>query len=686
MFPYQRLLASLLAFACSTSAVAEDFAARVDGYSIGTERVQQLIGSPTAPGANADILVSSRLAATQALVRQTVLVQAARKAQFDQDPAVRRSLELLKLQVLAEAYLGTALGPGTRPTEADIDRFIANNPTLFDKRQTIHYHRLEVPQVASLDDAALDEILRLNKNASDIAQALRRRGIDFRQQSLWQSAEQVEPELLKRLEGMANRSVELVNQPQQGRWVVLQRNASYADPVDTRAVRPAIARGLFAEQREARVAELTQRLRSEATIELFDEKSDTAATINTEPISRQTLEQRMKESGLPINAPKARQRVLDQLIDQHLLAQQAQKIGLAQQPGLRQRIAQLQEASLANQYLEHSAEVRAQAPGEREIVQFVNARPAFFAERKIFRIQETFLDRPAKDHLEATRTALAGLSDTQVQRWLDESGAVVGRNSPWLGPEKLAPAYLSALSEMKPGEYRVLPVQQNKGLAVLHLRSVHEDPLDAEQARFVAADVLRQQARTRVAGEVMDKLMAKAHIEYALDYKPRDVVRLTSAHWGKRQWAAFVAWTAHFATLVLLLAGLALFWRQSRQQVGFVVPLLNDSGEQVNRWMESLSGATRSLPFLAVLVLCLLALAGIGTLLEWNVVRTLVVPERLIAGAAGGGVLGAVLAGTALVLTRGDAPRWPIGRWTAALGPGVAMLAGVALVWLVLGR
>jgi hypothetical protein len=147
-----------------------------------------------------------------------------------------------------------------------------------------------------------------------------------------------------------------------------------------------------------------------------------------------------------------------------------------------------------------------------------------------------------------------------------------------------------------------------------------------------------------------------------------------------------VAWTAHCATLALLLAGLGLYWFQSRQQVGFVVPLLNDAAGGDQRPVAVLSGVTRSLPFMVVLVLCGLALAGIATLLEWSVVRALVATERLLAGAAGGGILGAVLAGTALMLTRGESPPLPIGRWPAVLGPGVAMLTGVALVWLVLGR
>ena len=97
-------------------------------------------------------------------------------------------------------------------------------------------------------------------------------------------------------------------------------------------------------------------------------------------------------------------------------------------------------------------------------------------------------------------------------------------------------------------------------------------------------------------------------------------------------------------------------------------------------------GVTRSRPFIAALALCLLVLAGLATLLEWNVVRSLVAKERLIAGAAGGSVLGVVLTGMALVLTRGAPPRLRMGRWTVVLVPAAAILSGVALVSVVLGR
>lgn len=687
MSPYKPLLVVTLAFTCCTAAFSQGFAARVNGQPISTERVKQLMGAPTASTVDAEVLAARRVGATQALVRQTVLVQAAVKDKFDQNPSVQLSLAQVKYQSLAEAYLATALGAGTRPTEADIDRFIANNPLLFEQRQTFHYHRIEVPYAPSINAARLDEILRLNKDALDMAQALRRGGIDFRLQSLWQGAEQVEPELLKRLQGMANRSVMVVDQAQAGRWVVLQRNAAYSDPVDTRAVRPAIARGLFAEQREARVAALVRRFRSEAKIKVFDGNSETAATVNGQPISKQTLDHRLRERALPTNTPVARQSELDQLIDLYLLSEQAQKEGMGQQPGLSQRIEQMQEASLAAQYLERSASAQATAAGEREIVQFVNSRPVFFAQRKIYHFEETLLAQPAKESLEITRTALTGLNDAQVQRWLDETGAVVGRNSPWLSPEKLAPPYLAALSEMKPGERRVLAAQNDKAIAVLHLRSVHNDPFDAEQARLVAINVLRQQARARAAEEFMEKLMAKADIEYAQDFKPRDVVRLTTVDWGKREWAGFAAWTAHFTTLVLLVVGLGVFWKKSRQRMMSLAVLQHNAvarnaSPEVAIWR----GVTRSRPFIAALALCLLVLAGLATLLEWNVVRSLVAKERLIAGAAGGSVLGVVLTGMALVLTRGVPPRLRMGRWTVVLVPAAAILSGVALVSVVLGR
>lgn len=683
---FKRLLLAPLAFSCCTTVTGQDFAARVDGQTISTIQVQQLLGDATATSLVGEAFYKSRAAATQALVQQAVLVQAAKKERFDQVAEVALKLAHQRRQVLAESYVAKTLDPGPRPTEAEIDRFIANNPALFEQRHTFHYHRLEVPHVYGLEAKDLNEILHLNKDVTGIAQALRRQGIVFRLRSLWLGAEQIEPELLKRLQVMGNRAIEVVDLPEKGLWVVLQRNAAFADPVDSRPVRLAIGRGLFAEQQETRLAALVQRLRSSARVEIFDQQSDIAAMVNGHSISVQQLEQQLKERALPLNVQALRKQILDRLIDQHLMAEQAQLDGLAQQPDVLQRLDQVLQTNLANQYLERKSATLAASPSEREIVQFVNARPALFAERKVFRFEETILNLPAKDNLETTRAALAGLDEVQAWRWMNETGAVIGRNSPWLGAESLSQPYMIALSEMKPGDRRVLPTRQGNAIAVLDLRSVHEDPIDPDQARIVAADILRQQARVRAGNELVNKLVSKAHIEYAPDYKPRVPVSRSSAQWSNRQWAAFSAWLAHFATLPLLVGGLSLFWFRSRQDVGFVVPMLNGEPARNNSPAALLDSVSRSVLFIALLSALILGMAAIVTLLEWNIVRGLVQKERLLAGAAGGSIVGAVLVGVLVLWTRAGPTRMQPGRWSAVLIPVTAMLAGVTLVWTVLGR
>lgn len=667
----------------SSVAIGQDFAARVDGEAIDRENVEQLIARGSNPGYEQELLTEGRIIATQAMIRRLVLVKAAQKARFDQDPAVKHRLSFGEKQALIEAYLSKSFAGGLRPSDAEIDRFVSNNPQIFTQRQTFHYYRLEIPITSTFDEAKLTEVLHLNKNVSEVAQALRRRAVDVRFQSLWQGGEQIEADLLKHLIGMSDGSTKVVEQGNQGRWVLLQRLAAFDDPVDIKATRSAVARGLFAEQQEERFANLIKKLRSEANVQLFVDKNEIAAMVNSSAISKSELDRRLKELGLP-DGPNSRQRVLDELIGQLLLVERATQEGIAQQPQLLRRTDELKKASLAAQYLESEASRKALSPSEREIAQFINGRPAFFAERKVFRYEEAVLARSAKDQLEATQKALEGLSRQQIQRWLNESGSVVARNAPWLGPEALPPQLYAALAKMQPGETQVIPLNSGKALSVVTLISIHDDPLDDEQARFVAADILRQQAKAKAAQEIVEKLVSSADIEYAPGYKPKDAVRLTSADWGKRQWAGFSAWTAQFAALVMLLAGTVAFAVKSREQIGFVVPLLNDSGGGGERtWSQE---SSRSNGFLFLLGMMALALASASSLLQWSVIRTLIVQERIVAGAAAGAFLGLFLSAGVYFLARGEEAKLALGRWTVLLVPAAATALGTALVWSVLGR
>lgn len=682
MSNHKGLMVALLALTCCSVAFSEGYAARVNKQTISTEQVHQLMGGDAANAASAP--AERKIAATQALVRQAVLLQAARKEKLDQEPAVQLSLENLERQFLAEAWVAKTLGASQRPSEADIGRFISDNSHLFEQRQTVHYHRVDVPHATNVSDGQLKDIVRLHKDVSGVAQALRRSGVAHRLQSLWQGTEQIEPDLIKTLTGMPNRSLQVVNLPTEGRWVVMERLASYADPVDSRAVRSSIAQGLFAEQRQAKAEQLLQRLRSQASIEIIDKPVDTAARVNGLPVSTQELDHRIRELSIPAEAKESKKRVLEQLIDQHLLVQQADREGLRKQPGVPERIAQLKEARLAAQYLERTSTASAGNPTEREIVQFINGRPAYFAERKIFRYKETVLAMAAQDQLENVRNAIAGKSSREIEQWATSTGAVVARNAPWLGPDRLPQQHFVAMAQMQPGQSRAIAANGGQAISVLELIATHDDPLDDEQARSVASDILRQQAKAKAAQEIVEKLVAKADIEYAPEYKPRDAVRMTTADWGKRQWAGFSAWTAQFASLVLLVAGVIAFAVKSRAQIGFVMPLLSAPSERAERtWIQDLS---RSYGFIVPFGALLLALAAVSTLLQWSIIRTLIVQERILVGAAAGSFLGLCLVAGVWMLSRGRSAPFSPGRWTAALLPACATTGATALVWFVFGR
>lgn len=686
-------LRSLCVVACLASCCAwgwaQDFAARVNEQIITTQQLTQAAGPLPSPAQDANKIQERMSAVLQGLVRQTVLAQAASEAKFHHQPEVVWAMDKAKRQVLAEAYLRKALGAPAIPTDREIDSFIAQNPHLFGDRKTYHFLRLDIPTTETFKAGAVSDLFRLNKDARSIARALGRAGIDTRVQSVWQGSEQIDPLLLKQLQTMTNGEVRRLELPKGKRWIVLQRMAAHPDPVDSAKVRGAVVRGLFDDQRQARVKEHLEQLRSSADVQFYGpddgkaaETTPNAALVGNLPVTKAELADALSKNKLPSGDVSARQQVLQGLVDERLLQQQAQRQALDQEPQVMEAVQRAQRAVLANLYAAHLVETTTPAPAAKDVAQLVEGKPAFFTDRKVFRFTETILSMPAKDKQEIVRNTLAGMDSQRVHQWLAQSGSVIAVRSIWMAPERLTTQQYAALSQMKSGDIRVVPSSDGQTVSVIELLSSHPDPLDDEQSRTLATQILQAKAQAEHTQELVDKLVSKADIEYAPQFKPRQAVRMTTQDWGKRQWAGFLAWVAQCATLVLLLAGVSAFLIKTSKRIGFIVPLVGS--EEPLRKPSRFRQMTRNHAFRLAVAAMVLGVGAATTYVQVGVVNQLIAHERMMAGGAAGALVGLLVCVALFLFDRGEQPRLKLGRWTVALAPAAAAVSGTALLWAVL--
>ncbi|WP_448582789.1 hypothetical protein [Thermaurantiacus sp.] len=147
--------------------------ARLDGTDITLLEVNAELA-----GANIPPEMSRRdaeIAALQQIISRRALMQAARERKLDQSPQFKLQERRATEQLLAQAFASEIAAKISQPTREDVDKFIAENPDLFDKRKI-----WEVDQIRFMRPAQLEKLpLATVKTMEGVEQVLSEAGIEF---------------------------------------------------------------------------------------------------------------------------------------------------------------------------------------------------------------------------------------------------------------------------------------------------------------------------------------------------------------------------------------------------------------------------------------------------------------------------------------------------------------------------
>ncbi|OYY82043.1 MAG: peptidyl-prolyl cis-trans isomerase, EpsD family [Hydrogenophilales bacterium 17-64-11] len=249
-------------------------------------------------------------------------------------------------------------------------------------------------------------------------------------------------------------------------------------------------------------------------------KDSIAATVDGDAISEVELGRAVARLGEmnAAEAAQARGRVLEALIDQHLVSHAAKKAKLDQAPEVALAMQQAQRQVLVEAYMERLFKDMAR-PADTEIQDYYARHPELFAQRKVYRIQELELQlAPARiaeveAQLKQSRT-LAEFAD-----WLRGQG-IAGKTGVAVKPaEQIAAPMLAQLINMKDGQVVVVPMGENR-VSVLQLQGSQAQPATLEQARAAIERVVLGEKRKTLLEAEIRKLRASGKIEYASGFAP----------------------------------------------------------------------------------------------------------------------------------------------------------------------
>jgi EpsD family peptidyl-prolyl cis-trans isomerase len=249
-----------------------------------------------------------------------------------------------------------------------------------------------------------------------------------------------------------------------------------------------------------------------------------AAKVNGDEITVHQINQAMQRvANLSEDQLKpAQKQVLDRLVDQQLLVQQAIEKKLDRDPRTVAAIEAARRQILAQAYVEQVAGAAGKASDDA-IKEFYAEHPQLFQERRVYRFAQMAVAAPA-DKQAALRAKLEELDKQtdkarilpQLAEWLKAQNLQYRATQVTQGAEQLPLEALPKYHQMKVGDLMFAPAAQ--GVVISQLTALQNQPLTEEQAKPYIEQYLQNRERVKLSEEEMKRLRTAAKIEYVGDF------------------------------------------------------------------------------------------------------------------------------------------------------------------------
>ena len=220
----------------------------------------------------------------------------------------------------------------------------------------------------------------------------------------------------------------------------------------------------------------------------------------------------LKQRGMrPDAGDAAAKQVLDQLIDEEIVAQKAVTAKLDKDPKVVAQIEAARRDILARRFLESAADTAAK-PADDAVQKFYDSRPALFAQRKVYTLQRVDIQAPDDRRTEVDAHVQSFKTPAELTDWLKSQKLAFTTKQEQDAAEQLPPIVLDKVAAMKEGQSIVVPAQF--GVAALTLISSAPAPKSLVDARPAIEQFLANQGRREVIMNLQKTVRDGAKVEY----------------------------------------------------------------------------------------------------------------------------------------------------------------------------
>ena len=242
--------------------------------------------------------------------------------------------------------------------------------------------------------------------------------------------------------------------------------------------------------------------------------SQTAAKVNGDEVTVHQINtelQRAAGGSIPAgaNTEAASKRILEGLIDQALLVQQAKEAKLDRDPQVLQQLESSRRQILAQAYIDRQA--AASPPTQEEIKEFYAKNPDLFDRRRVYAFREFLFER-ARFSEEVRNQLNSAKSPADIARVLNVAGIRYRETNSTRPAEALPIEALPRIAQLAKGDSIAFTDQNLANVLVLIDYAVQ--PLTLERATPLIQQYLVNNKRREIAQAKSKELREKGKIEY----------------------------------------------------------------------------------------------------------------------------------------------------------------------------
>jgi EpsD family peptidyl-prolyl cis-trans isomerase len=241
--------------------------------------------------------------------------------------------------------------------------------------------------------------------------------------------------------------------------------------------------------------------------------TDVVAKVNGDELTSSQLGIALqKQRGMrPDAGDAASKSVLDDLINEQIVAQKAVGANLDKDAKVVAQIEAARRDILARRFIEQATE-NAVKPADDAVQKFYDSRPMLFAQRKMWTLQRLDIQAPDARRTDVDAHVQSLKSSAELTDWLKSQKLPSTAKQEQDASEQLPPNVLDKLAALKDGESTVVPSQF--GVSALTLVSSASAPKTLADARPAIEQFLANQGRREMIMNMQKTIRDGAKVEY----------------------------------------------------------------------------------------------------------------------------------------------------------------------------